>query len=144
MEISHIVVVRGLPTHFIWDQSSPSMFKFALDSPDTRDLVNVFLNHDFEETQFGVDIAVQKFQNILLNAAKRSLKRKVKKRRCRLTNIVNKKWFDKECRFKRHAIRKVANAKRKEPFNIDIRNEYHNTLKEHRKLLKEKQKKLQK
>ena len=31
----------------------------------------------------------------------------------------------------------MANAKRKEPFNIDIRNEYHNTLKEYRKLLKE-------
>ena len=75
--------LEQLPTHFIWDQSSPSMFKFALDSPDTRDLENDFLNHDFEETQFGVDIAVQKFQNILLNAAKRSLKRKVKKRRCR-------------------------------------------------------------
>ena len=131
--------LEQLPTHFIWDESSSSMFKLALDSPDTRDLVNDFLNHDFEETQFGVDIAVQKFQNILLNAAKRSLKRKVKKRRCRLTNIVNKKWFDKECRFKRHAIRKVANAKRKEPFNIDIRSEYHNTLKEYRKLLKEKQ-----
>ena len=53
--------LEQLSTRFIWDQGSFSMFKLALDSPDTRDLVNDFLKHDFEETQFVVDIAVQKF-----------------------------------------------------------------------------------
>ena len=42
---------------------------------------------------------------------------------------VNKKWFDKECRLKRHSVRKLANQKHRDPLNNDIRNEYHFALK---------------
>jgi hypothetical protein len=38
------------------------------------------------------------------------------------------KWFDKECRIKRHELRKLANQKHKDQRNIDLRNAYHSTL----------------
>ena len=42
---------------------------------------------------------------------------------------MNKKWFDKECRFTRHKLRKLANQKHRDPTNLTIRNAYHNALK---------------
>ena len=62
-------------------------------------LVNTFLSQDFES---GIDSAVSKVENILLSAAKSSLKRKTLKRRCKIRKHANKKWFDKECRLKGH------------------------------------------
>ena len=52
---------------------------------------------------------------------------------------MNKKWFDKEYRIKRHAVRKLANSKRHDPMNADIRTTYHVTLNEYKQLLKKKQ-----
>ena len=74
----------------------------------------------------------------MLSAAKRSLKRKVAKRRNRISNPTNKKWFDKDCRIKRHAIRKLASLKRRNPTNSDIRTSSHETLSEYKQLLKKK------
>ena len=51
---------------------------------------------------------------------------------------MNKKWFDKECRIKRHAVRNLANSKRRDPMNADIRKTYHETLNEYKQLLKKK------
>lgn len=97
------------------------------------------MNQEFERTETGVDLAVSKVENILVSAASNSLKRKTVRRRCRISNVINKKWFDKECRLKRHDVRKIANLKRRDPLNKDVRNEYHVVLKEYRNLLKNKQ-----
>ena len=69
-------------------------------------LVNKFLSQEFEETESAIDSAVSKVENILLSAAKSSLKRKTLKRRYKIRKHVNKKWFDKECRLKRHKLKK--------------------------------------
>ena len=50
----------------------------------------------------------------------------------------NKKWFDKECRLKRHELRKLANLKHRDPLNITLREEYHFVLKQYKSLLKQK------
>jgi hypothetical protein len=68
------------------------------------------------------------FSNNLINASQKSLRIKRKKSRKKITNVQNKKWFDKECKFKRHAVRKLANKKHRDPTNINIRNEYHTAL----------------
>jgi hypothetical protein len=68
------------------------------------------------------------FSNILINASQKSLRIKRKKSRRKITNVQNKKWFDKECKFKRHAVRKLANKKHRYPTNINIINKYHTAL----------------
>ena len=42
---------------------------------------------------------------------------------------------DKECRFKRHELRKLANQKHRDPLNAIIREEYHVVLKQYKTLL---------
>ena len=44
-----------------------------------------------------------------------------KKRRCKISS--NKKWFDKECCYKRHELRKLSNQKHRDPLNSTLREE---------------------
>ena len=74
-------------------------------SQQTQDLIGYFMNCDFPSSETGVDEPVQSLQNILCNAQ-----------------------FAKECRLKRHAVRKLANAKHRDPTNIDIRKLFHQRL----------------
>jgi hypothetical protein len=65
----------------------------------------------------------------------KSLRIKKTKYRNKITNVCNKKWFDKECRLKRHSVRKLANQKHRDPLNSEIRKKYHEALKIFQKLL---------
>ena len=56
---------------------------------------------------------------------------------------MNKKWFDKECRFRRHELRKLANQKHRNPTNLTIREQYHNALKIYKETLKTKRNRFQ-
>ena len=131
--------LKELPQQFIWSETSSVLFKNELNSQNIQDLVNEFLNQEFEKTDRGVNAAASKVENILYSAAKNSLKRKNARRRFTITKHINKKWFDKDCRLKRHQVRKLANLKRKDPLNESIRYEFHKVLKEYRNLLKNKQ-----
>lgn len=131
--------LKQLPTQFIWSDNSSILFKSELNSQNVQKLINDFLTEDFEQTDTGISIAVSKVESILCGAAKNSLKRKKVRQRRKVTNNINKKWFDKECRFKRHEVRKLANLKRRDPLNNTVRNMFHSVLKEYRNLLKTKQ-----
>ena len=63
---------------------------------------------------------MSEFENIIFDVAKKLLKIKKKKRRPKLSNAANKIWFDKECEFKRHQLRKLANQKHKDPGNLVV------------------------
>ena len=52
--------------------------------------------------------------------------------------VSNKKWFDKECRFKKHELRKISNQKHRDPLNANLREQYHDTLRAYKKLLNKK------
>ena len=131
--------LKELPQQFIWSETSSVLAKNELNSRNIQDLVNEFLNQEFEKTDREINAAVSKVENILYSAAKNALKQKNAKLRFRITKHINKKWFDKDCRLKRHQVRKLANLKRKDPLNESIRYEFHKVLKEYRNLLKNKQ-----
>ena len=119
--------LEKLPNQFVWNYNSDSLFSEALMSQQTQELIGDFINCDFPSSETGVDEDVQSLQNILCNAASQSLKRDKIERRSKITNTVTKKWFDKICRSKRNAVRKLANAKHRDPTNIDIRKLFHQT-----------------
>ena len=48
------------------------------------------------------------------------LKIKTKKSRKRIKATSNKKWFDRECRLKRHELRRVSNKKKSDPFKVHL------------------------
>ena len=92
-----------------------------------------------EDVNVSLDDAV----NILTATSKICLKIKTKKSRKRIKATANKKWFDRECRLKRHELRKVSNQKHRDPFNSEIREKFHKTLTDYKKLLDSKRRAFQ-
>ena len=77
---------------------------------------------------------------MLISAAKTCLKIRIKKNRTKMKPVSNKKWFDKECRFKKHELRKISNQKHRDPLNANAREQCHDTLRAYKKLLNKKKK----
>ena len=90
-----------LPVQFIWENNSVYLFKQQLLSVETQSKLNQFINSPSIPSKEEVNNYTSKFQDIILNAAKKSL-------RIKKTN--------KECRLKRHScVRKLANLKQQRP-----------------------------
>jgi hypothetical protein len=119
----------------MWENTSDRAYIQSLKSPQIQTKLQSFLNSDFPSNSEGIaNTCLNTFQNIIQEAGKNSLKIKKRKKRCKIRNTTNKKWFDKECRLKRHAVRKLANKKHRDPLNTDIRSNYHKTLKDYKEI----------
>ena len=129
-----------LPLQYIWNNESSENFKKVLKTDELQEKINAFLDKNFTPDRENINDCVNEFQNIINLASKRSLKIKKKKFRRKISNVANKKWFDKDCRFKRHHLRKLANQKHRDPNNIEIRDMYHATLKDYKATLEMKKK----
>ena len=119
-----------LPRQFIWENDSSQKFKTALQTRDIQRMIHDFLVDSRPDKH--INSSLDTVERILFTTAKRCLKIKnVKKRYTRLFSVSsNKKWFDKECRLKRHELRKLANLKHRDPLNIMLRENYHTVLKQ--------------
>ena len=127
--------LEQLPSQYTWDKDSKAAFTQELKSNKIQNKLNNFLNNDFSDEKDGMNQCINEFQNIILEASKKSLKIRKTKRRSKINNVANKKWFDKDCRLKRHHLRKLANQKHRNPTNTEIRNEYHTALKDYKNTL---------
>ena len=67
---------------------------------------------------------------VFIATEKRCLKIKTIKNINASNYFQTKKWFDKECRWKRHELRKLANQKHRDLLNVILREEYHTVLKQ--------------
>ncbi len=84
------------PLQFEWSENSKNNFRQTLKSPEIQRKLDDFLQSTFSNEEKGVNDCVTEFQNILNDAAKKSLKIRKKKTRRKINNVINKKWFDKE------------------------------------------------
>ena len=122
-----------LPKLFLWENDFAQKFMDALRSPRIQTLIRDYIAGDtFKE---NTELSLEKVDNILITKAKCFLKITAGKTRKRIKPLSNKKWFDKECRLKRHELRKLANKKHQDPLNTIIREQYHDTLAQYKKLL---------
>ena len=124
-----------LPKQFIWENESPQKFRATLQTEHIQRMINEFL--DDAVPSENVITSLDAVETIFTTTAKRCLKIKTtKKRRHKIS--FNKKWFDKECRLKRHELRKLANKKHRDPLNFTLREEYHTVLRQYKDLLNHK------
>ena len=131
-----------LPKQFVWENDSTQKFKDCLRSPvPQKFLIGEYINdgtqiHDVNATQIhDVNASLEKVENILITTAKQCLKIKITKKHKRIKSSSNKKWFNRECRFKRHELRKLSNQKHRDPLNSILREEYHAVLTQYKTLL---------
>ena len=92
------------------------------------------------QTNTFINFSLDTVERILFTTAKHCLKIKnIKKRYTRLSFVPsNEKWLDKECRLKRHELRKLTYLKHRDPLNITLREKYHSALKQYKNVLKQK------
>ena len=128
--------LKHLPRQICWENDSTQKFKDALQSSSTQLLIWEFLNEN--EPITNVKTSLEKVEHILIATAKRCLKIKSDKRHKRVQSSSNEKWFDKECRFKRHELRKLVNQKHRDPLNATLLEEYYAVLKQYKTLLNNK------
>ena len=127
-----------LPQQFIWDNDSMTEFTENLKSFQTQQNLQYLINSNPSPSKEGVNLFSSKVEDLIMHAAKKSMKIKKKKYRNKASNVCNKKWFDKECRLQIHSVRRLANQKHRDPLNTEIRDKYHATLKIYKNTLKRK------
>ena len=127
--------LKPLPNQFIWEEGSKQRFQEALSSDQSTGLISEFL---LTNDKHGVDKALTLFENILMTAAKQSLRLKTRKTRFKKRNCLNKKWFDKDCHIQRVKLRRLSNLKHRDPLNLLIREQYNSCLREYKFLLSQK------
>ena len=88
-----------------------------------------------ERNTENVNISLENAMKILTETSKLCVKIKAKKTYKRIKKSSNKKWFDCECRLKEHELRKPSNEKHRDPLNSELRERYHKTLNDYKKLL---------
>ena len=124
-----------LPKQFDWENESPQKFRATLQTEHIQRMINEFLDDTVPSE--NVITSLDAVETIFTTTAKRCLRIKTtKKRRHKIS--FNKKWFDKECRLKRHELRKLANKKYRDPLNFTLREEYHTVLRQYKDLLNHK------
>ena len=130
----------SLPRQFCWQNDFYLKFRSALHTKPIQILIREFMERNTENVNVSLDDTV----NILTATSKICLKIKTKRSRKRIRITSNKKWFDLECRLKRHELRKLSNQKHRDPLNSELRKKFHKTLNDFKMLLDSKRKEFQK
>ena len=131
--------LTSLPRQSYWESDPYLKFRNTLRMESIQILIREYIERHTEDVNVSVEDAV----NILTATSKICLKIKTKKSRKRVKATSNKKWFDRECRLKRHELRRVSNQKHRDPFNSELREKFHKTLTDYKKLLDSKRKAFQ-
>ena len=85
-----------LPKQYIWDETSAVKFTDTFYFSDNISWLQLFENTTFDLTNTGFENATNQFTNIMVEAAKRSLKLSRQKNSKR--KPITKKWFDYDCK----------------------------------------------
>ena len=130
----------SLPRQFCWENDSYLKFRNTLQTEPIQILIRECMTRNSEDINASLDDVA----NILTTTSQLCLKIKTKRSRKRIKITSNKKWFDRECRLKRHELRKLSNQKHRDPLNSELREQFHKSLNDYKKLLDSKRKEFQK
>lgn len=134
-EISHDRNTH-MPGVFKWNKFSSEFFLHVLQRKETSDKVASFMNKEFDTHETDIDNACSLFEDIIQDAAQKSLTRKTPSK----SKKMNKKWYDEDLHVKRRIMNTKAKHMFQHPFDVSVRNNYYKHYREYRKLLKFKKK----
>ena len=124
----------SLPKQFKWSADSKDSFTFALNSDETKQLIEDFELLNFEHVG-DINIIVEKFAHILETVAKQSLK--IVKQNKKLKRNYQL-WFDNECSRARKNLNRLSHRTHKNPLDQQTRLQYLLTRSQYKHLLRTK------
>ena len=122
----------NIPKQFMWTQSSAKTFRNVLKQEDILLRLSNFEEIDFNPDCEGIDLATEQFTKILTDTCLRSLKVACPKKKPR----KQKSWFDEDCALLRKNLNMLSNKKHRNPYDANLRHDYHATRKAFKKLIK--------
>ena len=123
---------RGI--HYKWDANNAQNFIKTL-TASTEEIKEIS-----QRIEAGlVHSTGEKIQQLFINAAKISLKNKIRiSRKIGRKGKKTKKWFDNDCKQTQHQVRKLGKQKHSSPEDSLLREKYHEKLKEYKRTCKSK------
>ena len=132
--------LNPVPDKFTWKEDSQILFQQALNSNDIQNRIKLFMKKDFDKTDS--QNAAADFSNIIKDAATMSLKSNRKTQagnnRNNKKRTKNLKWYDFSLQKARLVLKNKENLFRKFSNVPYSRSSFYKTLKEFRKLRKQK------
>ena len=113
-----------LQKSFKFEKTNKNIFLQELGSSKIQTKITSFLQQSYTLTEKGMQEANKNFSEIILQAAKYSLKTVSRKKTKRSMNI-KKRCFNKECNVARKLMRNMSNIKHRNPNDQSIRDAYY-------------------
>lgn len=123
--------IYPISQNFIWAKDSAEHFQLALDTEDVKIKLSNFNNNDI----VSVDDSAAELNQILLNAASKSLKRRVIKKNKKPANM---KWFDKDLKTSKSNLISYGQIYSRFPKDNSVKNHFYKLYREYKKLRKHK------
>jgi len=108
----------------------------ALTLNEVQTKIRQFEEKEFEHSCNGVDLVTEEFTDILKTDSLRSLKLATNKKNRKRHS--SQKWFDNECYISKRKLNRISNDKHRNPFDMNLRQQYHSVKKQFKKLTKSK------
>lgn len=130
-----------LKSQFHWDTTKKELFETMFRTEIISKKIIKFQNNEYKQTQEDTDRSVKDISEIFNIAAKHSLTMK------KVNNVRRKqpmkKWFDKDCHTQRVKLRNASNLKHRQPDNLSLRENYHEILKNYKRIISQKKEEFQ-
>ena len=122
--------------NFKWDESSDLKVNNYVNSVEFKEMTKSIIEKLKTESisRNSIDKRVEELTEILIKVSTKCLK--ITKNRHKSSKPNQKKYFDIDCHNMRREVRRLAIILSKSPHDIDIRNSYHQTKKQHKQILK--------
>lgn len=124
----------NLPKQYIWDKNSSQKYLNTLKKDEFQSKLSLFEQTDFASNNEGVQLATKQFTDLLNEISLNSLQLTCQKKSSR--NKLSKKWFDNDCKILRRSLKVLSNKTHKDPYNRELREEYHKTNRDFKTLIK--------
>ena len=128
--------LHQINNQYKWTPDGEVRFKNVITSPEITCLINTFLSVQFQPNQSNM--AVTKINYIYhKSASKAGL---IKNNSVSKQRLKKEEWYDKDCKNVRKKLRQQSNLKHHQPQNTDLRQNYVETLREYKQIIRHKKK----
>ena len=135
---SNNMSTKPISPNFIWTNESSFKLQQALTMNESKEKLTKFNERTIDNSQESIDEAAKELSDLILSAAKVSLKRNINTNNSRRKKY-NKKWFDNDLKKLYWNLMNYSKTFTKFPKDIAVRNHFYKLRREYNKLRKYKQ-----
>ena len=123
-----------LPDNFSWSEKAKQRYVATFHTQEFKNKISD-VEKETESQNLNGQSLVDKPTAVMLFAGNKALLRRSSKKRTNLCK-VNKKWYDRDCKYVLREVKSAKNAFNRDVFNSNLRAQYNSKFKEYMRLVK--------